>query len=929
VKDMYSLNPKGNIDGFIGDSIYGWCACGETDRIAIRIAGRELIHVEREIPRADVKVSLDLPSDKVGFETYIPRTLCDGGRRKVEILVISASQITIASASMVDFPVVSETKQESIAHDPKQLRRAAVVCWDLAHNPAGRALVLYEILQQEYEHVDLIGPMFSRFGTELWEPLRGLNLNIVSRQVDNFSDLLEFSKDAASKRYGMVWICKPRLPSILIGLQIAESSKCRVALDIDDYEMSFFKDKDSKQLTGKVIENLGAGKMHPADFEATALAHSFIENFKLRTVSNISLQRAFGGEIVPHGRLGKTFDPARFDKAAERKKLGLDLESTVLGFIGTVRKHKGISEIARAVGSLPRHDVRLFVAGTYENDAIKEEIQLLAKGKAVFGGPVPFEDLPSTLSACDLVCLPQDVSSETSVFQLPAKLVDGISLGLKVIVNDLPTYDDLNVHPSLIVRSPDESLEDVLEKAIAASVSSAEIRKQFDEHLSVESLAIRATSYFNTVRDGDSIDEIDYVFETIHQRALRSEVVDFIDCSPSIVSKDLVVLWKQADSGLFGRRVDMVAKYLQLRGGFDRVFVIDAPLTAWEFSQLEMRALSAGLTNARLLYDAFVQKFFRKEHSPGVYGKTFITSEHGEKRLGRTCSKRADLWREIRSYLHENKVSESAHLLIYPVAPHVKDVFAAWNFDKVVVDLVDDERDFATNASTRESKHEAYIETLCLADAVFTNNQNMKHRFSSLSTREIEVVANGVERFERRTSGALRLASHKDTKGVVGYVGNLRDRIDSDLLIRVADECEGAHLLLVGPTGGNKDIERLRFHPNITMAGARSYEESRLIAAGFDIGIIPHTMNSLTDSMNPLKFFLYRELGIPVVTTPVKNLGTSDELFFQSDGTVEDFVRLVGIALGTRRRSPAFWTKRSKDDLWSTRVDRMLKSWNN
>ena len=72
--------------------------------------------------------------------------------------------------------------------------------------------------------------------------------------------------------------------------------------------------------------------------------------------------------------------------------------------------------------------------------------------------------------------------------------------------------------------------------------------------------------------------------------------------------------------------------------------------------------------------------------------------------------------------------------------------------------------------------------------------------------------------------------------------------------------------------------------------------------------------------MNPLKFYLYKQLGMPIVTTPVKNLGSFEGLVYCSDGTVESFVEGVENALRRNQHSLRIWDRRGRRDLWSNRV---------
>ena len=49
-------------------------------------------------------------------------------------------------------------------------RKAAVISWDLGHNPVGRAMVLYDLLDRDWD-VELVGPLWSRFGGKVWGPI--------------------------------------------------------------------------------------------------------------------------------------------------------------------------------------------------------------------------------------------------------------------------------------------------------------------------------------------------------------------------------------------------------------------------------------------------------------------------------------------------------------------------------------------------------------------------------------------------------------------------------------------------------------------------------------------------------------------------------------------------------------------------------------
>ena len=114
------------------------------------------------------------------------------------------------------------------------LKRAAVVCWDLSHNPVGRAAVLCKLLETDWT-VELIGPIWRRFGNSLWKPVQGEGLTVRSFHPSTLPDVWrEGAKIALGRRYDIVIICKPRLPGLVLGLLLAEQSGCPLERELAD-----------------------------------------------------------------------------------------------------------------------------------------------------------------------------------------------------------------------------------------------------------------------------------------------------------------------------------------------------------------------------------------------------------------------------------------------------------------------------------------------------------------------------------------------------------------------------------------------------------------------------------------------------------------------------------------------------------------------
>jgi glycosyltransferase involved in cell wall biosynthesis len=146
------------------------------------------------------------------------------------------------------------------------------------------------------------------------------------------------------------------------------------------------------------------------------------------TVASRFLERRFGGTLVPHVRDTEAWDPARYDRAEARARLGLRAERVVM-FLGTPRAHKGVDDLVEAVGAVGG-DARLVLVGA---DAAGEAGRRWAGHPWVrLVGEIPFDDVPRYLVAADAVAVPQRATSDT-VGQVPAKVFDAMALARPIV----------------------------------------------------------------------------------------------------------------------------------------------------------------------------------------------------------------------------------------------------------------------------------------------------------------------------------------------------------------------------------------------------------------------------------------------------------------------------------------------------------------
>lgn len=316
-----------------------------------------------------------------------------------------------------------------------------VLAWDVGHNPLGRAHLLAEALSRSYR-VTLAGFQFPRYGNAVWKPLRDSDLRIASIPGTAFPNFQHTLEDLARRvDADVVVACKARLPSVQAGLMIKAVRNCPLLIDIDDYELAFFDNREP------LVEPYEAGEealMEPFEEAWTRYTENLLTAADGLLVSNSELQRRFGGVVVPHARDETIFRPNRLDRPSARRRLGIKGDQKVVLFVGTPRPHKGLLHVVDAVRrARRRHDCRFVVVGTPPEGAF-EKVLKRRGGRALSMIPdQPFQRLPEILTAADLVCAVQDPQSKVSEYQLPAKIVDAMAMEVPVIATDVPPLRSL------------------------------------------------------------------------------------------------------------------------------------------------------------------------------------------------------------------------------------------------------------------------------------------------------------------------------------------------------------------------------------------------------------------------------------------------------------------------------------------------------
>ncbi len=805
----------------------------------------------------------------------------------------------------------------------------AVIAWDVGHNPLGRAYMLAEALSR-YFHVVLLGPLFSRYNTRVWEPLQNARIEVIPFPGEDFPEFLTVLEKAARRiEADIILACKPRLPSVQLGLMMKAFKNRPLFIDIDDYELSFFKQRTS--LTFEDIQSMRKYEDIGIPFEETwtRFTESLLCHADGLFVSNPALEKKFGGVRVPHARDELRFDPSLYDPNRRRRELGIGEADKVVLFLGTPREHKGVAEVLEAVLSLKKDHYKLCIIGTPPDKHYENRLRRIGGNSLIMLPDQPFDRIAENLTIADLVCLIQDPENAISKYQLPAKVIDAMAMGIPVLATRTPPLEPLIQAGAVEALDPKE-LPKFIDRILSGD------RTFFSGHPGNRDLFLQRYSYAaiaETLCD-TMLAALD------HPKPLAPDALDFIEIQKKISSKrpakketpedggmDIVLFWKQNDTGIYGRRSDMFIKHLSRRPQIRRIAVFDMPVS---IEALREKAEQNGINHDRLIYRETLLRNWGMRDTDKISFHTFIYQTGTQKtdRQAWRFPDKAGYMGFIEARLQEVRIEPSrAVFWFYPENSWIMEIAKRFRPRLKVVDLVDDHRTWSDRSEIARlylTKH--YKEVLKTADLAFANCERVRQTMQNYH-HDIRLIQNGCELTpppdlsrDRRFQWFEAINGPK-----LGYVGNLeKEKIDAELIKYLAGKRPDWNIFLIGSTHANPEILDLDGYSNIHFLGVIPYPEVRAWIKAFDVAILPHLNSEKTRSMNPLKLYVYCSLGVPVVSTDIENLDALKSFVSIADG-YDDFIKRVELSLEKKGEgiSQALKDCLAKNT-WDNRVDQIL-----
>lgn len=386
-----------------------------------------------------------------------------------------------------------------------------------------------------------------------------------------------------------------------------------------------------------------------------------------------------------------------------------------------------------------------------------------------------------------------------------------------------------------------------------------------------------------------------------------------------------VILWRQADWGLYRRRNEALARALATDPRVAGVVHLEV-VSLKGLAAMLLRALTARDPELRAVHRLHLRKALSPRPVPVAEGLAVwslpvpaLSPWPPLRRLGRAV---------LRRRLRRLAAGPPPVLLVYPPHPFLLAVADALAPATVLADLVDDVPALEREPRRRAALEAAFVEILPRCRAVFATSPQLARRYAAHAPGGIECLPNGVQAAPAGDAGAGGEArGGTAARPRVGYVGALNRTLDRALTERLLQWNPAVEFLLIGPVerAAAGFVRQLAAHyPNCRHLGPRQHAAVARYLAGCDVLVNLKRADTTTRGNDSMKIYEYLATGKPVVSTSMAPADRLRDLVYVADEPAA-FQRALERALA--ERDPGLRARRRRaaaENAWERRVERLL-----
>lgn len=270
------------------------------------------------------------------------------------------------------------------------------------------------------------------------------------------------------------------------------------------------------------------------------------------------------------------------------------------------------------------------------------------------------------------------------------------------------------------------------------------------------------------------------------------------------------------------------------------------------------------------------------------------------------------LWRDLMRDVIQFSRSGDCTVVVGKPSKFAVQLLGATNNCRRVYDAMDDFSSFYSGVS-RLSMRRTELAVASKASEIWTSSTPLHTKWSDRHTK-VHNVFNGLDPdlFE-----VEKISQASSRKMVFGYVGTVAKWFDWEMVNKLARFAPDAVVRIIGPMYTSPPP---MLSPNIEILPPCDHSQALRHMAEFDVGLIPFLKTELTSGVDPIKYYEYRALGLPVLSSSFGEMAfrrrQTDTYLVDND---RDLVTTLQV-LRTLRKKP-FDTAYASENSWASRFE--------
>jgi len=337
---------------------------------------------------------------------------------------------------------------------------------------------------------------------------------------------------------------------------------------------------------------------------------------------------------------------------------------------------------------------------------------------------------------------------------------------------------------------------------------------------------------------------------------------------------NFIFLWRQNDWGLFKRRNEALLLELSRRDSVESALHIE-PLTPKGIIGLIVRWWQARDDSVRRIYRLHFKKAFSRTPVPvdgenNVYvNSIFVLHSKDNRVLKRLSNFLIRLQVNIlnRKFIQAKK---NVALVVYPPSGYQREVINTIRHDVLIADLVDDVIARTKNPVMKNTFINVCKTILPKCKWIFSTSPALGE-YRDYAGQEIEYLPNAVDAHEFSINISKKYFENH-TRKTAGYVGNINQLVDLDLLEYSIVNCPQVDFVLIGRIDRetSKGVKKIiNQYKNCQYLGERRFTEIPGYLSSFDVLISFKKDDDSTRGNESMKIYQYLLSGKPIVSLPL------------------------------------------------------------